>query len=306
MVARSRPVTAFITNIQRFSLNDGPGIRTTVFLQGCNMNCAWCHNPEMIDMHPVLMFYENKCVGCGTCFKVCPTGAHQVVDGKHIIDRTVCTSCGTCAESCFADALMMSSRQFSVAEVMAEIRQDKLYYDRSGGGVTVSGGEATLQGAFIEQLADACHAEGIEIAVETNASLPYDRLERMLSKMDLIMCDLKLVDSRLHKRFTGIENHMIFNTVGRMSTLGIPLIVRTPLIPGATDSIENLQAIVAYLAKLQNIRCYELLNYNPLGSSKRIAIDEQDPFGQCKPFSTEQLDELKHRLAESGVCIKVS
>ena len=299
-------MTACITNIQRFSLNDGPGIRTTIFFQGCNMHCAWCHNPETIPQHPVLMYYENKCICCGKCFEVCPQGAHQIVDGKHIIDRSLCVSCGKCAGLCFADALTMSSREYTVEEAMKEIRQDKLYYDLSGGGVTVSGGEPTLHAPFVEELADACHAEHIRIAMETNMTLPYGQLEKVLQKMDLIMCDIKLIDSSTHKKFTGLENQVIFNNIGRSSLLGIPMIVRTPLIPGATDNMENLHAAAEYVAKLPNILYYELLNFNPLGSSKRVALDAEDPFEDCRSFSNTQLEDIRTRLADNGISIRTS
>ena len=299
-------MTAFITNIQRFSLNDGPGIRTTIFFQGCNMDCSWCHNPETQSRKPMLMFYENKCIGCGKCFETCPVGAHKIADGNHVIDRTLCTSCGTCTESCFSGALVMSSREYTVEEVMNEIRQDKLYYDLSEGGVTFSGGEAALHMAFVEALSDACHEEGIKVAMETNMAIPFYHMESMLKKMDLIMCDLKHVSTSVHKRFTGLDNQMIFNNVGRASLLGIPMIVRTPLIPGATDSIENLHAIAEFVSKLKNILYYELLNFNPLGSSKRIAIDAEDPFEACRPFSDKQLEEIKAKLEDTGVSIKVS
>ena len=298
--------TANITNIQRFSLNDGPGIRTTVFFQGCNMRCAWCHNPETLSGHAVLMQYENKCIGCGKCLEVCPNSVHRIEDGKHIIDRSRCVSCGTCADFCFANALVMSSRPYTADEVMAEIVQDKLYYRQSGGGVTFSGGEASLHAGFISELADRCHAEGISVAVETNMSLPWKHISEMLGKMDLIMCDMKHMDSPTHKKWTGIDNQLIINNIGRASLLGIPMIVRTPLIPGVTDSIENLRSIGEYMAKLSNIRCYELLNFNPLGSSKRVALSEEDPFEDAKPFSRAQLQKLREELGQLGLELKIS
>ena len=260
---------AYVTNIQRFSLNDGPGIRTTVFLQGCNMRCDWCHNPETIPAHPVEMFYKEKCVGCGRCKEGCTSGARA-----------------------------MSSRAMTVEEVMREVRQDKLYYDESGGGVTVSGGEPSLRADFVAALADACHAEGMKIAVETNMSLPWAQIEPMLRKMDLVMCDIKLNATVEHMKHTGLDNQTVFNSIGRASKLGIPIIVRTPLIPGVTDSVENLRPIAEYIAKMDNIVRYELLNFNPLGGSKREALSQDDPYDGVKPLPAERLDELRKALSD--------
>ena len=273
-----KATSADVVNIQRFSLCDGPGIRTTVFLQGCNMRCAWCHNPETIPLKPVELFYREKCIGCGKC-----------------------------AEGCTAGARVMSSHAMTVDEVMREIRQDKLYYDESGGGVTVSGGEPSLQADFVCALAEACHAEGIKIAVETNMSLPWAQIEPMLRKMDLIMCDIKVNATVEHKKFTGLDNQTIFNSIGRASRLGIPIIVRTPLIPGATDAPENLKPIAEYIAKMDNILRYELLNFNPLGGAKHEALSEKVPYDGVKPLSSERLVELRDALADvKGLEIKVA
>lgn len=299
-------LTAPITNIQRFSLNDGPGIRTTVFFQGCNMHCAWCHNPETISMKPVLLHYANKCIGCGKCLEVCPQGAHKIVDGQHVIDRKLCVRCGKCADTCFANALVMSSREMTVDEVMDEIRQDKLYYDESGGGVTFSGGEATLHGDFIIEVAKRCHAEGIQVAVETNMYSVWSKLLTIFQEMDLIMCDMKHMECVPHHHWTGVDNQLILNNIGRTSLLGIPVIVRTPLIPGATDDVSNVRSIAEYIAKMKNIHCYELLNFNPLGASKRVAMDIGDAFADCKPFPNSVLEELRAQLADVGITLKIS
>ncbi|MGI5851378.1 MAG: glycyl-radical enzyme activating protein, partial [Caldicoprobacterales bacterium] len=161
-----------ITNIQRFSLNDGPGIRTTVFFKGCNLSCKWCHNPETLSLTPQLLVYPDKCMGCGACMKVCPKGALQVVEGKITLDRELCDNCGECTKVCFSGALEMAGMETSVADMMCEIEQDMAYYNRSGGGVTLSGGEVLLQPDLARELLKACKEKGIETAIETN--LCYD------------------------------------------------------------------------------------------------------------------------------------
>lgn len=260
---------AFVTDIQRFSLHDGPGIRTTVFLQGCNMHCPWCHNPETIPQQPVELYYREKCLGCGKC-----------------------------ADGCTSGARVMSSREMSVEDVMGEIRQDKAYYAESGGGATVSGGEPSLHPEFVIALAEACHAEGVKIAIETNMTRPWQTIEPMLRKMDFIMCDLKLNLTIPHKEQTGVDNQTIFNSIGRTSRLGIPMIVRTPLIPGVTDSLENLHAIAEYISKMDNIVRYEVLNFNPLGGTKREALGVANAFADAKPLSEERLAEIREGLAD--------
>lgn len=270
-------MNAFVTDIQRFSLNDGPGIRTTVFLQGCNMRCPWCHNPETIPLQPVELFYREKCLGCGHC-----------------------------AEDCTSGACVLSSREMSVADVMGEILQDRLYYAESGGGVTISGGEPSLHPEFVMALADACRAEGIPVAIETNMTRPWQVIEPMLRKMDLIMCDLKLNLTIPHKEQTGLDNPTVFNSIGRASRLGIPMIVRTPLVPGVTDTVENLHAIAAYIAKMDNIVRYEVLNFNPLGGAKREALGQPNAFADAKPLSEARLAEIRAALADiAGLDVKV-
>lgn len=271
-------VKAFVTDIQRFSLTDGPGIRTTVFLQGCNMRCPWCHNPETIPMKPVELFYREKCIGCGHC-----------------------------SEGCTAGARIMSSKEMTVEDVMREVLQDKLYYEESGGGVTVSGGEPSLHPEFVIALADACHAEGVKIAIETNMTRPWQVIRPMLEKMDFIMCDLKLNLTVPHKEYTGLDNQTVFNSIGRTARLGVPMVVRTPLIPGVTDAIDNLHAIAEYVSKMDNIVRYEVLNFNPLGGAKREALGGKNDFAEAKPYPESRLAEIRAALADiKGLEVRVS
>ena len=294
-----------VTNIQRFSLTDGDGIRTTVFFKGCNMRCGWCHNPETIESARELMLYENRCIGCGKCLAVCPTGAQRMEDGKHVIDRALCVNCGRCAEVCYAEALVMCGEEMGVSDVMYQVRQDKAYYDATGGGVTISGGEVLCQREFAEALADACHAENIAVAVETNLSFPFDKAKTLLEGVDLIMCDLKIFDGEAHKKHTGVSNEIILENIAKLDELNIPVIVRTPLIPGVTDSADNIRAIAEYIKNVKNLVRYELLNFNPLGEGKYRALNVENPFEAARPFGEEKLSELRSLLSESGVPYKI-
>ena len=289
-----------ITDIQRFSLNDGPGIRTTVFLKGCNLHCAWCHNPETIRKKNELMVYPANCIGCGHCVPVCPSGARSIAAGVLQFDRSRCTACGACAAVCFPGALKMAGRSVSVAEVMGEILQDRAYYADSGGGVTLSGGELFCQAEFADALIDACREEKIPVAVETNLNWQFESARPILEKLDLIMFDVKIFDSVEHKRWTGVENAELLDNARRLDTLNRPLIARTPLIPGATDSAENIRAIAGFLRNFRNLRCYELLNFNPLGESKYRALEEKNPFVSARPLKPEALTRLREAAESVG------
>ena len=297
--------SGLITDIQRFSLNDGPGIRTTVFFKGCNMRCEWCHNPETISHKKEIMFYANKCIGCGRCFDVCPAGVHSISDGTHIIDREKCTFCGKCVENCYAEALVFSATELTADEVMSEILQDKVYYSESNGGVTLSGGEVTCQKEFALEIIKKCKENGIKTAIETNLFLPFKQTKELISAVDLIMFDIKLFDSEEHKKYTGVSNAQILENVKMLDELGIPFIVRTPLIPDVTDSEENLSAIVKFIAPLKNLLYYELLNFNPLGASKYQSLDSENKFANAKPFEKARIEKLADRLGNYNIKVKV-
>lgn len=295
-----------ITEIQRFSLNDGPGIRTTVFLKGCNMNCAWCHNPETIAMGKELHFYQSNCISCYKCVTACPSKAHKRIDNQHRFFRNLCIKCGKCAEVCYAEALVMSGRRTGVETAMAEIVQDKAYYQSSGGGVTISGGEVLCQKDFARELALACKKEGIAVAIETNLSFPYGEMESLLSELALVMCDLKIFDNERHARWVGTENRLVLENIQKLEKSGIPYIVRTPLVPGATDSEENIQQIAAFLQPLSNLLYYELLNFNPLGESKYKSLGKENPFEAARPLPENRLRRLAAIAEEKGLTVKIS
>lgn len=254
--------TATVTDIQRSSLHDGPGVRTTVFFKGCPLRCVWCHNPECISPEPQTLFYPEKCVNCGQCRNGCYTGA-----------RVLC------------------GREMTAAAIMNEILLDTPYYQENGG-VTFSGGEPFLQADFLCGLADQCHAAGIHVACETSMFLWH---ENLLRHMDLIFCDIKLWDSEQHRRFTGVPNEGILDHIRRASGLGIPMVVRTPIVPGINDTPETVSAIAGFLRTLPNIQKYELLPYHPLGTVKQKALGlEPTPF----PIPTKEKMKELNRYAD--------
>lgn len=296
--------TGNITEIQRCSFNDGPGIRTTVFLKGCNMNCAWCHNPETIRHTKDLHYYAGNCIGCYKCVYVCPCKAHKKINGEHRFFPNLCVKCGKCAAVCFAGAMEMSGTQMSVEDVMKQIVQDKPYYIDSNGGVTISGGEVTCQLEFATELAEACKAEGISVGIETNMNIPFEEMKPLLDKIDLVMCDLKIFDNDEHKKWTAVENDLIKENIKKLDELGLPYIVRTPLIPDATDSDANIKAIAEFLQDAKNMMYYELLNFNPLGGSKYKSLSRKNVFADAKPLPKARIQELKE-IAEAYCTVRV-
>ncbi len=288
-----------ITDIQRFSLNDGPGIRTTVFFKGCNMHCTWCHNPETLSGDADILHYPAKCIGCGKCFAVCPTGARNAAG----IDREKCIKCGKCAEVCYAEALVKSGKEMSIEEIMFHVRQDKAYYDESKGGVTLSGGEVLCHVPFAVELAKACHREGISVAIETNLSFPYEYIKPLLDEADVIMADIKLMDDEAHKKYTGVSNKTVLENVKKITD--IPMIIRTPLIPGVTATKENLEAVSEFLSGKENLIYYQILNFNPLGASKYDGLSAANDFRTAKPFSDDEMKAFGEMAAKGGVKVKV-
>ncbi len=287
-----------VTEIERFALKDGPGIRTVVFLKGCNLSCKWCHNPETLRIKPQILYYPDKCIGCGACIRVCRYGARTPLG----LDHGKCTGCGECAAECFSGALLLSGRKMSVDEVMAEVMQDRRYYENSGGGITLSGGEAACQPGFALELLKAAHREGIQTAIETNLSLSWEVYAQLLPETDLLMFDLKARDSELHKKWTGSGNAQILSNARRAAELVPSYIVRTPVIPGVNDTVEEIAGIAGFIASLSGrLRYYELLRYNPLGEGKYTALGTESSFAGSQPERMEQMEALAAAAGNAGV-----
>jgi pyruvate formate lyase activating enzyme len=300
-----------ITDIQRFSLNDGDGIRTTVFFKGCNMACKWCHNPEAIGARPVLLTYPEKCMGCGHCARACKAGARRMENGQLIYDRAMCTGCGACADVCFTGALEIAGRDLTTREIIEEVLKDKPYYDQSAkngrapGGITLSGGEVFLQKDLCRDLLKAAKGAGISTGVESCLNVPWASIEESLPYIDLFMFDVKLLDDAQHIKWTGVSNRLILENVRKLAGTGIPLIARTPVIPGATDAIENIAAIAEMLSGVRNLTYYELINYNPLGASKYRALGIPCAFEGARPLTPGAMDALKRAAEGKGVEVRI-
>ena len=258
-----------ISEIQRFSLHDGPGIRSTVFLKGCNLRCAWCHNPETLRPAAELQLFLENCIACGACVRACRAGAHVLVEeGRREFRRAQCQACGACARVCYAQALVLVGQEMSVDEVLAEVGQDRAFYQDSGGGVTISGGEPLCQAEFTQALLRQCHDAGLPTALETNLAYPWEMLAPLLPLLELLMVDVKTLDAEAHRQWTGADNARILQNLHRLGATSLPLIVRTPVIPAVNDNAEAIGHIADFLSTLPNLRFYELLPYHPLGAGK--------------------------------------
>jgi len=257
-----------IFDIQRFSIHDGPGIRTTVFFKGCPLRCLWCQNPEGLVKEQEMAFTLRKCTGCRYCIEVCPEDAITEQDGGRSIDPSLCTLCGECVKVCPSTALEISGRWMGVSEVMEEIEKDISFYKTSGGGVTLSGGEPTFQPQFCIALLKNCQLMGIHTALDTCGYQKWDVLDEVLNHVDLVLYDIKHIDDTKHKQFTEVSNKLILDNIRRINSKEIPVIVRIPIIPGFTDSEDNIEAIVRFVANLKSIIQIDLLPYHGLEESK--------------------------------------
>ena len=254
---------ATIFDIERNSFVDGPGIRTTVFFKGCNLRCEWCHNPESQDPHSQMMFFKNKCTGCGKCKEKCPNHLES------------CELCGKCTLYCPHDAREICGKEYTVDEVLKEVLKDKAFYENSGGGVTFSGGECMLQIDFLEKILKACKANGIHTAVDTAGHVPFERFEQIIPYTDLFLYDVKCYDSDKHRQYTGVSNELILANLGRLLKMGKAMWIRIPIIPTVNDSEEEMLNIKKFIFSCGSPEKIELLPYHAMGEHKYAAIGKQ-------------------------------
>lgn len=262
-----------VFDIKRYSINDGPGIRTTIFLKGCPLSCVWCHNPEGISRRPQLLYTANRCIGCGTCAAVCPVGAIVSASaGKVIIDRNLCKLCGDCCEECPGNALEISGIDYTVEEIMKEVEKERVFMENSGGGVTFCGGEPLMQPEFLVSLLESCRERGIHTAVDTSLYAPSSMVEKVAEKCDLFLVDLKLMDKEKHILYCGVPNDLILENLRLLSKLGKMLIIRIPLIEGVNSDERNMEESVSFLKSLGNVIDVEILSYHDIGAGKHAKL----------------------------------
>jgi pyruvate formate lyase activating enzyme len=280
--------TGLITDIQRFSVDDGPGIRTTVFLKGCPLGCIWCHNPECIGPKVQLRYVESACVHCGACEKVCPAKVHHMTEEYHQVDFEKCIACGACAEACAYDALSLSGRCVTVEEVIAEVMKDKRYYDTSGGGITVSGGEPLMQPDFTLALLKSAKDQKLHTCLETCGYAEEKALKEAAKLTDLFLYDYKATDPMLHQKLTGAGNQRILKNLDMLYHLGAYVILRCPIIPGCNMEAAHFDGIIALLTKYPNIPRAELMAYHKMGTLKYRQLGMPYTLSNLPDMSPEQ------------------
>ncbi len=297
-----------IFDIKRFALHDGPGSRTTVFFKGCPLRCWWCHNPESLQARPQLVYNRKKCLLCADCVAACePRALHQRKD-RIDLERNRCNLCRRCLAVCSAEALEIIGRQASVSDVMSEIERDVPFYDQSGGGVTFSGGEPLQQPEFLQELLAACRQRSIPTVLDTSGYGSPDTLRAIFDQVNHVLYDLKIMDDRQHRRHTGVSNRLILENlemISRRAGKQRKIAIRIPLIPGITDSDENIAAISDFLRPLKNIKEIGLLNYHRGGRQKYEKLGLPDRLKQAQPLADERVAAIGRVLSRRGFQVSV-
>lgn len=319
--------SGMVFDIKKYSINDGPGIRTTVFLSGCPLSCWWCHNPESQSLRPVLMYRANRCLGCGACADVCPEEAISVTEEfldaelteSHgepkknsaqlrplrvqnvFTDLLKCTKCQTCIATCYSGAREFSGREMTVSQVMSQVTREIPFYDESGGGVTFSGGEPLMQPGFLSALLKACRKQEIHTVVDTSGFANWNVFEQIRQDVDLFLYDLKHMDSVRHKEVTGVPNEPIVENLRRLSAVGAKCVVRIPLIPGINDNEQNLVESAKFLASLPKLEGVELMGYHDIAQAKYEALGMEYKLVGLKGPGEEEMRNAAEVISSCGL-----
>ena len=286
---------AKVFNIERCSTADGPGLRTTVFLKGCPLKCKWCANPESQSFHGDVLFKAIKCVGCGACIDICPKNAIEIKEGYGpVTDKDKCVMCGKCVENCYADARVMLGENYSVDALMEILERDESYYRNSGGGITFSGGEPLIYPAFIRECAERIHERGWTVLIETCGMVSQKNIQMVLDHVDIIYCDFKHYDSKIHKELTGLENGEILNNIRYLNNcFKGELVLRYPYIPGCNDSLDSIEAFLNFADGMTNVKKVVFLPYHRLGLDKYIGLGRLYEMGDIPSLKVSELNFIK-------------
>jgi pyruvate formate lyase activating enzyme len=293
-----------VFDVKRYATDDGPGIRTTVFLKGCPLRCSWCHNPEGQVTTSELMYRKKKCLACFECAKACPTGALTHRERHVSINRRLCNLCGKCLNICPADAIKVAGKTFNEVEVMKEIEKDRAFYEESNGGVTFSGGEPLMQVDFLNCLLAECRKENIHTAVDTCGYSSRRNFAKIMNKVDVFLYDIKLMDDRTHKKYTGVSNKLILENLTELADKGKSILARFPLIPGINDDERNVSKTGEFLYK-NGIEDIHVLPYHGAGAEKYRNLGRKYKLNRVKSPSDEELRLIKQKLQAFGLKVRI-
>ena len=284
-------MTGKVFNIQRFSVHDGPGIRTTIFFKGCNLRCRWCHNPESYRTETEMQYFREKCVGCGECVEACSRGVY-IENGKRVGTEN-CVLCRACEDACMSGALKYAGEEYTVEQLVKIALRDMDYYNASGGGVTVSGGEPLLQYEFVGELFAQLKQAGVSTALDTAGNVEFDRFEQVLPHTDLVLLDLKIMDDELHRKYTGVSNQKILENARKLMESGQRMHVRVPVMAGVNDTLENALALKTFIQGYDCIEEVRFLPYHNMGLTKAASVNtEMQEFQAPSEERTKEIRDL--------------